>query len=124
MQGYMDLTGAEVAEVHFCLINTPIRFIQKAAESALASMNVVSSESPEYKMALLDIYNNMLFDDMPLNERRIKFIVKRNDEDIQMARKRGKKCRIYLQELQELHLNFDLRVSSRKIDLTKPLEVE
>lgn len=120
MQGYMDLTGAPVAEVHFCLVNTPLRFVEDTAKSLLRSGNYISEQSPEYKLAEYEMMKNMTFDDIPKNERRIKFIVERNDADIELAHKRVEKCREYLAELEKLHLNFDFTVSSRTFDSTVP----
>lgn len=124
MQGYMSLTGAESAEVHFCLLNTPERFIKQAADAMLRNMLVISAESPEYKKAESDIINNMTFDNVPLQEKRIKFKVQRNDEDIENARKRVEKCREYLGELEKLHLNYDFTVTSRTFDVNSTYEPE
>jgi len=120
MQGYMDLTDAKVAEVHFCLVNTPVRFMKDAVDAAMRSGNYATTESPEYKKAEAEIINNMIFDDIPKDERRIKFIVQRNDEDIETAHKRVEKCREYLSELEKLHLNFDFTVTSRSFDSNMP----
>ena len=124
MQGYMDLTDAPVAEVHFCLINTPERFVMDAAKAAMRSQNFLSDESPEYKEAEKEIINNMNFDSIPHTERRIKFIVERNDDDIILARKRVEKCREWLTELQNLHLNFDFTATTRKFDVNHTYEPE
>jgi len=114
MQGYMAITGAKQAQVHFCLITTPERFIKDTADRLLRNMNVVSPESPEYLKAEQELWNNMTFDDIPKSERRIKFIVDRNDEDIELARKRVELCRIYLAEFENLHLNYDFTSSTRE----------
>ncbi len=118
MQGYMDLTDAPVAEVHFCLVNTPVRFMEDAAKAAMRSGNYATTESPEYKEAEKEIINNMTFDDMPKRERRIKFIVERNDEDIELAHRRVEKCREHLLEIEKTHLNYDFTVSSRSFDIS------
>ncbi len=120
MQGYMDLTDAPVAEVHFCLVNTPERFMKDAIDAVMRSGNYGTTESPEYKIALAEVVSNMTFDDIPKNERRIKFIVERNDDDIEVAHKRVEKCRVYLTELEKLHLNFDFTVTSRTFDSNVP----
>jgi hypothetical protein len=112
MQGYMALTGAKVSYVHFCLVNTPERFIKDAADRLLRNMNVISELSPEYVKMQEELINNMTFTDIPHNERRIKFIVERNDEDIEIARKRVEKCRLYLAEYENLHLNYDATSST------------
>lgn len=105
MQGYMSLSGASRAEVHFCLINNPEHQIKAASESILRNMDVISDESPAYLAALEELMNNMKFDDMPLTDRRIKFIVERDDEAIDRAKKRVEDCRKYLVEFEKLHFH-------------------
>jgi len=104
MQGYMDLTGASTAEVHFCLVSTPERFIKDAAGAILRNRQFISDESPEYLKAEQEIINNMTFDDMPLSDRRIKFVVERNDEDIQKAHRQVERCREWLMKFEKMHL--------------------
>lgn len=104
MQGYMSLTGAPVAEVHFCLVNTPERFIKDTAGVLLRNKQFISDMSPEYLRAEAEIFNNMTFDDMPIEDRRIKFIVKRNDSDIERAKRQVEKCREWLFKFEQMHL--------------------
>jgi hypothetical protein len=104
MQGYMDLTGATVAEVHFCLVNTPERFIKDTAGVLLRNKQFISDLSPDYLKAEAEIINNMTFDDMPLSDKRIKFTVKRNDDDIEKARLQVEKCREWLMKFERMHL--------------------
>lgn len=104
MQGYMALTGASKAEVHFCLVNTPERFIKDAASAVLRYRQFISDLSPEYLQAEMEIVNNMTFDDIPMEERRIKFIVERNDEDIEKARRKVELCREWLAKFERMHL--------------------
>jgi hypothetical protein len=104
MQGYMDLTGAPVAQVHFCLINTPERFIKDTAAVLLRNRQFISDLSPEYLEAEKEIINNMTFDDIPMEERRIKFIVQRNDDDIKKAHRQVERCREWLQKFEQMHL--------------------
>lgn len=112
MQGYMALTGAKQAKVHFCLMNTPEHQIRRMAGSLLNRMNVISELSPEYVQAEKELYNNLTFDDIPLNERRFVFTVDRNDDDIEKARKKVEKCREYLVEFEKTHLGIENIVES------------
>lgn len=114
MQGYMALTDAKVAYVHFCLVNTPERFIKDTADKLLRVLNVVSNESPAFKQAEMELWNNMTFTDIPPEDRRIKFIVERNDEDIELARKRVEQCRSYLEQFENLHTSYDVFSSTRE----------
>ncbi len=104
MQGYMALTGAQQAEVHFCLIDTPARFVKDAVDVILRNRAFISAESEEYLEAERIMMNNMTFTDIPKEERRIKFTVDRNEGDISKARNQVERCRKYLFEFQERHL--------------------
>jgi hypothetical protein len=106
MQGYMDLSGAKLAKVHFCLVNNPEYQIKSSCEALLRRMDVISEYSPEYIKAQAEMVNNMTFDDIPKKDRRFTFIVERNDEDILRARKKVEKCREYLQDFEKIHLNL------------------
>lgn len=104
MQGYMGLTGAQQAEVHFCLIDTPARFVKDAVDKIMRNRAFISIESKEYLEAEQAMINNMTFTDIIKEERRIKFTVERNDEDIEKARNQVNRCRKYLFDFQERHL--------------------
>lgn len=104
MQGYMALTGALAAEVHFCLITTPMRFIEDAARAVLRNKNVIDEHLPEYESMQDEVVRNMSFDDIPASERRIKVIVERNDTDIEKARRQVELCREYLANFEMMHL--------------------
>lgn len=104
MQGYMDLTGANVAKVHFCLVNSPEHQIKSASEALLRRMDVVSEYSPEFVQAQAQLVANLTYDDIPEPERIFTFTVERNEEDIQKARRKVEKCREYLKEFEMLHL--------------------
>jgi hypothetical protein len=69
----------------------------------LRRFDVVTEEAPEFKVAYKELLNNMTFDDMPIQDRRLKFIVERDEDAIQRIYKRVQKCREYMAEIQELH---------------------
>lgn len=106
IQGYMALTGCDKGEIHFCLINHPEHQIRAERERLLRSMNVATELNPEFLEAEKHLINNMTFDDMPFEERRFVFYVDRDEDDIQKAYKQVEKCRIYLQEIEKLHLGI------------------
>lgn len=103
LQGYMALTGCNVGEVSYCLVNTPETLLEGEKYALLKRFDVVSEEDPSFKKAYNELMNNSTFDDMPIEARRLKFIVERDEEAIQKIYKRVEKCREYLQTLQELH---------------------
>jgi hypothetical protein len=116
MQGYLALTNCQYGEVHFCLVNHPEHQVKTERDRLLRSMNVISELSPEFIESEKHLINNMTFDDMPLIERRIRFFVERNDEDLQKAYKQVEKCRIYLQEIEKMHLGVEETVTLMQIE--------
>lgn len=103
IQGYMALTGCDSSEVSYCLVNTPEVLLEGEKYALLRRFDVVSEEDPTFKKAYGELLNNMTFDDMPIEARRLKFIVERDEEAIQKIYKRVAMCREYLARLQELH---------------------
>lgn len=104
MQGYMALTGAKLGEVSYCLVNTPSVILEQEKYNLARRMDCVTTENPEYKEAEGELINNMTFDDIPPAERRLKFIVERDDEAIARIYNKIPQCREYLAEIQDLHM--------------------
>lgn len=111
MQGYLALTDCQQGEVSYCLVNTPATILEGEKYALLRRFDVISEEDPRFKEAEKELINNMTFDDIPMERRRLKFVVKRDDEAIERIYKRAKLCREYLQQIQELHLQgvFDAK---------------
>ena len=105
IQGYLDLTGALGGEVSYCLINTPESIIQQERYNLMKRMDVVTDESPEYKKEEAILVNNMTFDDIPARQRRLKYEVNRDDKAIQRIHEVIPIARLYLEEIQEMHLS-------------------
>jgi hypothetical protein len=99
----MALTGCDSSEVSYCLVNTPDVLLEGEKYALLRRFDVVSEEDPSFKKAYGELLNNMTFDDIPIERRRLKFIVERDEDAIQRIYKRIEKCREYLTRLQELH---------------------
>lgn len=104
MQGYMAISGAPVAEVHFCLVDIPDFMWEQERMRLFRRMEVVTEESAEFKAAEQQLWRNLTFGDMPIEERRIKFTVNRDEELIQKIYRQVEKCREYLPEIEKMHL--------------------
>lgn len=104
LQGYMALTGCYISEVSYCLVNTPDVLLEGEKYALLRRFDVVTEESPAFQVAYKELLNNMTFDDIPMEHRRLKFIVERDEEAIQKVYRRIDMCREYLSELQEMHM--------------------
>lgn len=95
MQGYMALLGLEKSEVNFCLISTPEHIIQSEIDKKAGER--YSGE---------DIRKNLTFDEIPEDERRLRFVVERDEQSIEKLYKRIRKCRGYLSVIEQLHLSM------------------
>lgn len=115
LQGYMALTGCKISEVSYCLVNTPEVLLEGEKFNLLRRFDVVSEEDVSFKKAYSELLNNMTFDDMPIQERRLKFTVERDEEAIQKIYKRVQMCREYLARLQELHAKGTFEARRMKI---------
>lgn len=103
IQGYMAITGALVGEVAYCLVNTPQSILNNELYRLKERMDVVTDEAPEFLHEKERLINNMTFDDMPDNDKVIRFLVERDDAVIESIYKRVVKCREYLSEIEQLH---------------------
>jgi hypothetical protein len=104
MQGYMAISGAPMAEVHFCLVDIPDFMWEKERMNLFKRMEVLTEESIEFKMAEAQLFRNLHFGDMPFEERRVKFTVHRDEELIQKIYNQVKKVREYLPVIEKRHL--------------------
>lgn len=106
LQGYLWLTNARTGVIAYCLTNTPESIINKEKERLLWKLDVATEENPLFKKEAEKLERNMRFDDIPFQERVIRVEVDRNDDDIEKIEKKVLKCREYLTEFQEKHLQF------------------
>jgi hypothetical protein len=122
VQGYMALSGAQVANVDYCLNNTPFNMIE--AELRRESYKHLEGNTPNWidlQIAANHIFDRKSFEEfiqriginptdenskaivqgfveIPLEKRWFTFEVKRNDEDIQRLYDRIKQCRTWINE--------------------------
>jgi hypothetical protein len=106
VQGYMALTGAQEAEVCYCLVNMPQEIIEGEKRRIFYIMNPATEESPEYKKEIDRIEFNMTFDEIPINERLLRFKVARDEAFIDRVYTRINDCRKWLSEFEQIHENL------------------
>lgn len=125
LQGYLALTGAKCGEVSYCLVNTPAVILEGEKYRLLNRFDVVSEDDPSFRKAEKELINNMIFDDIPKESRRLRFLVERDDEAIEKIYKRVKSCREYLQHIQELHSKgtFDAKTQENLEEMEELQEV-
>mgnify|MGYP006269255833 CR=1 FL=1 len=107
MQGYMALTGAQEAEVDYCLVNMPQEIIEGEKRRIFYAINPVTEEDPYYKRQIERIEFNMTFDEIPINERVLRFPVPRNEDFIQRVYAKITECRRWLQEFDNIYTNLN-----------------
>lgn len=119
LQGYMSLSGAKTGTIAYCLVNTPDEIIEDEKRKLMYKMNVATDENTEYKLAAAALEFNMRFDDIPIEERVLRFSVERNDNDIDRIFERVKKCRTFLSEFEQKHLFFTKHHRKEKLSVIK-----
>jgi hypothetical protein len=107
MQGYMALTGALEAEVAYCLVNMPQTIIEGEKRRVFYAINPATEEDPYYKKQIEHIEWNMTFDEIPIEDRLLRFPVPRNDEYISKVYNRIEQCRNWLSEFDKIRSNKD-----------------
>jgi hypothetical protein len=107
INGYFAITGAKEGEVSYCLVDAPESIILDEKKSLLWKMShlAATEENPDYIEAAAQLEINMIFPDIPPEHRRVKFEVKRDDEYIKRVYAQVEKCRIYLSEIESLHMS-------------------
>lgn len=106
MQSYMSLTGAQESEVCYCLVNCPPEQLDAEKRRLYYVMNAVTEESPQYLREIERLENNFCFDEIPINERILRFPLKRDDAFIQKLHKRVLDCRIWLENYDKKRSNY------------------
>lgn len=98
LQGYMWLTGAKKSKLAYCLVNTPDALIEDEKRRLFYKMNVTTEDNPDFINACAEIERNMIYNDIPMNERKIEIEVLRDDSAIERIAARVQACREYMAE--------------------------
>lgn len=109
LQVYFDLTGAKKGAIVNTLISAPFEILEDEKRKLLYSMNVATELSPEYIEAAAELEFNMVFDDIPEEERIIRQEVVRNDDLIQKMKDKVPVMRKWLADLDEIHSKKNLK---------------
>lgn len=107
MQGYLALTGCDLAEVCYVLTNMPQEIIEGEKKRIFYTMNPVTEEDPTYKKAISRMENNFTFDEIPILERVVRFPVQRDETAIQKIYERVQMCREWLEKFEKMHIGLN-----------------
>lgn len=99
LQGYLFLTGARVAKLAYCLINTPEMLISDEKRKLMYKMGATTDESPDFLEACEKLDKAMTYDDIPLAKRLIEFTIPRDEAAIDKIKTKVLKAREYLNQL-------------------------
>jgi transcriptional regulator with XRE-family HTH domain len=95
VQGYMAILGFDKAEVSFCLISTPEHILEPTIAKLAGDLYTA-----DY------VRKKLTVEDIPEQDRRLRFVVDRDEDAIQRIYKRLRKCREYLSIIEQLHLGM------------------
>lgn len=98
VQGYMMLTGKEVAEVVYCLVNTPFDMLQDEIRKEHYRQNSYwqGDEDPEI---VYYVTMNHTFDHIPKEKRVKRFVIEKDEQVIEKIIARVEECRKEYQRL-------------------------
>lgn len=105
--GYMWLTGAKYFDLSYCLVNTPESFIEAEKRSVWYKMGHPDETADIFTSACKQIELNMRYDDIPLRERMLEYTIERDEQAIELLKRKIVKAREYLNWLDnEFTLKF------------------
>jgi hypothetical protein len=107
LQGYMALWGLNRARIAYCLVDTPESIRNAEKYRLLTKMDVISEESPAFKVAWEKMERNMIFDHIDPNLRVICHYVERDQEIIDQIPTKVARAREFLWELSKKHLHHN-----------------
>lgn len=94
LQGYMWLTGAKVAQLTYCLINTP----QKLIDDEIRKLTFKFMSEDEFKLAEQNIIKNASYNDLSHEDKIHTITIDRNEDDIEKLKLKIEECRKYISE--------------------------
>lgn len=109
IQVYYDLFGCEEGGVVYALVSATEELISDELYRLRRKLNVIDDNSPEFQEAAAKVEYAMRFDDVPLNERILKFPIEKDPSFKATAIEKIKQARIFLQEIESSHLNFNTK---------------
>jgi hypothetical protein len=107
VMGYLSITGAKKGTIiHSCVSYHP-NIITQEINRYLAKIKGLNVPSEIVDKSISKIRNNMTFDDIPKSERIAEFTVERNDDEIELIRKKVLSFRIWLDDFQKKCLKMN-----------------
>lgn len=95
LQGYMELTGRDKAELIYTLMDTPAHLIEREARYYSLRMGFGELEQELYE----EFVAKMTYPDIPDNLKIKRFTIEKDSEAIERIESRVKDCRVYIEGL-------------------------
>lgn len=103
-QSYMWLWDKEEFRLNHILVNTPDKFIEDEKRYLL---NEFVGTQEEYMEACMELERTMKFDDIPLEERLIETVIKRDEEKIKRIAPKVEACRDFLNNIKRINYEME-----------------
>ncbi len=106
---YYNLLGCRLGGVANTLVTAPEHLIDDELFRLSKKMGIIDPNlhNPEYELAAAKLEYSLRFDDIDPKERLLIFKIEQDDEFISEAEQQVVKARLFLQELDEKHTNFN-----------------
>jgi hypothetical protein len=101
MLGYIELTKADYGEVVFCLVNLPPELIAQEVRKLKSRLFLFGMSDEETDRRVTRLQDSMVFDDMDMKQKVIKFTVHRDAEFIKTLYERVKIARVWMKQFHE-----------------------
>ncbi len=108
IMGYLSITGAEEGEVCHCLVSYPERIITDEINKFLLRTKNLGFDGEYIESQIHRIRFNMTFDEIPIEQRVVRFKVQRDAEAIKNIHHKVKFCRKWLNDFDKLHRNMNI----------------
>lgn len=98
MYGYLELTKAAYGEVVFCLVNLPPELINQEVKKLKSKLFLYGISDENIQIRVENLQRSMVFGDMPINTKIIKFVVHPNPEFMKQVYQRVKLARLWMKD--------------------------
>lgn len=105
MRGYIQLTKADYGEVVFCLVNLPPEMIASEIRKLKQRHFLFGKSDEDTEIRIKQLQDSMVFDDLPLDMRVIKFKVERDDNFMSSVYGRVKIAREWMKQFHKKSTN-------------------
>jgi hypothetical protein len=108
IMGYLAITGAQEGEVCHCLVSYSERIINDEINKFLQRTKNLGFDGDYIEAQIHRIKFNMTFDEIPIEQRVVRFKVERDEDAIKNIYEKVKFCRKWLNNFDKMHINMNI----------------